>query len=225
MFGGQVKNAWFDIATFADRTVGEEAQKEGLKESCGYLRGLIDECVAELARQDDGVNEDRRKNCRERVVLGGFSQGCAMGVMVVLSQMLEVWGKDGGGQGLPAFVGLSGWLPFRRQIDEVLEGKGLLERKRGLSSVLGDVLGGDEDEWVGEEGLQTKVFLGHGEMDEKMRLLWGEQMRDTLRSLGMDVQWMSYKECGHLWNGRGEMEDLVAFLKGKGFGEKEERIK
>ena len=38
---GQESNAWFNFASFADRTVDEETQIKGLSESVRFLRELV----------------------------------------------------------------------------------------------------------------------------------------------------------------------------------------
>jgi len=45
--------------------------------------------------------------------------------------------------------------------------------------------------------LQTPVFMGHGQADEKVSAKLGEEGTATLRSLGRDVTWNSYEELGH----------------------------
>lgn len=101
VFGGRETCAWFDVHDFSDRTRGEDDQIIGMRESLGYLKGLVKGEVRLL----DGKGG--------KVILGGFSQGCAMGVVGVLSGEFE-------GMGLGGFAGFSGWLPFRQQVDEVM---------------------------------------------------------------------------------------------------------
>ncbi|CZR55818.1 uncharacterized protein PAC_05706 [Phialocephala subalpina] len=109
VFGGRKTNAWFDVHDFSDRTVGEEDQVRGMKESLCYLRELV-KVEVKILEKDDGRGG---RGGRGKVVLGGFSQGCAMGVVGLLSGEFESLGLGG-------FVGFSGWLPFRRQVDEAI---------------------------------------------------------------------------------------------------------
>lgn len=96
---------------FADRTEGEMDQRAGMKESLTYLHGLVEDERALLEEQERGSeNWDEMGKGKGKLILAGFSQGCAMGILGLLSGELKV---DG-------FVGMSGWLPFRRQVDEIL---------------------------------------------------------------------------------------------------------
>lgn len=105
---GKLAHAWFDIHDFSDRTIGEREGVEGLRESAGYLVELV-------AREEEGIlgglegdERDGKGKGRGRVGLLGFSQGCAMGAVLVLAGM--------GGMGFSRFVGMSGWLPFCKQV-------------------------------------------------------------------------------------------------------------
>ncbi|KUJ18975.1 alpha/beta-hydrolase [Mollisia scopiformis] len=137
---GREGHAWFNVHQWGDRTVGEDEQVVGMRESLVYLKGLVEA-------------EEKLVGVRKRIVLGGFSQGSAMGVIAVLSGELG---------GIGGFVGLSGWLPFRRQIDEVMG-----EEKEGLRA---------ESEVVekGERGWK-----------KPWRLMW-----DFVLSCAAKVSWM-----------------------------------
>lgn len=68
-------NVWFDVSTIDDRTVGEDEQIEGLRESSGYLCELISAEIANLEKIGRGGEFGAV----------GFSQGCAIGAWVVLN--------------------------------------------------------------------------------------------------------------------------------------------
>ena len=84
--GGYEMPAWYDILG-AD-LVGRE-DETGLRASMQLVQGLIDEQV-------------RRGIACERIVLGGFSQGCAMALMSGVRYT----------QALAGVFGLSGYLPL-----------------------------------------------------------------------------------------------------------------
>ncbi|KAK6603607.1 phospholipase carboxylesterase [Botrytis cinerea] len=158
VFGGNLTNAWFDIADFSDRTIGEEEQKEGLRESVEYLGELIENVVDNESHDEDG-----------KVFVGGLSQGCAMSVILLLSgelDRLEVLHKIGG------FVGFSGWLPFAKQIAEVAAaGKDWRQKRILVRNWLRCELGlpslqPRDDMLVATEG-DMKIFLAHGTNDTK----------------------------------------------------------
>lgn len=188
VFGGNLTNAWFDIADFSDRTIGEEQQKEGLEESTEYLGGLI----------RDVVNTESHDK-RFRVFVGGLSQGCAMSMILLLSGELDRLGLS---QRLGGFVGFSGWLPFAKQIGEVAAvGKDWREKRilveRWLRCELGlPSLRYRDESAPWEEGM--KIFLAHGTNDEKVKLEWGEEMKGVLETVGYKVEWKLYEGLGHI---------------------------
>jgi phospholipase/carboxylesterase len=84
--GGYVMRAWYDILALGGRG-GEDEQ--GLRASQGLIEGLIDR---EIARGLPAA----------RIVLAGFSQGCAMALLTGLRHRGRLAG----------LVGLSGYLPL-----------------------------------------------------------------------------------------------------------------
>ncbi|TGO35099.1 hypothetical protein BHYA_0170g00110 [Botrytis hyacinthi] len=188
VFGGNLTNAWFDIADFSDRTVGEEQQKEGLRDSVEYLGKLIKDVV------DSESHEDRK------VFIGGLSQGCAMSVILLLSgelDRLEVLRKIGG------FVGFSGWLPFAKQIAEVAAaGKDWRQRRFLVQSWLRRELSlpslQPRDDMMASTEVDMRILLAHGTNDTKVKLEWGEDMRRVLESAGYSVDWKLYEGLGHV---------------------------
>jgi len=81
--------------TASDDEVDEDEDKEGILTSVEYVCALIDEEVKK------GVP-------LERIVLGGFSQGCAISLVTGLSSRYS--GRFGG------LIGLSGYLPLRKRV-------------------------------------------------------------------------------------------------------------
>ncbi|TGO69245.1 hypothetical protein BOTNAR_0013g00170 [Botryotinia narcissicola] len=188
VFGGNLTNAWFDIADFSDRTIGEEQQKEGLKDSVEYLGKLI----------KDVVDNDSHEDCK--AFIGGLSQGCAMSVILLLSgelDRLEVLQKIGG------FVGFSGWLPFAKQIAEVAAaGKDWRQRRILVQSWLRRQLSlpslQSRDDVTISTGGDMNILLAHGTTDTKVKLEWGEDMRRVLETMGYSVEWKLYEGLGHV---------------------------
>ncbi|MCX2561220.1 carboxylesterase [Acetobacter farinalis] len=87
--GGERMPAWYDLLT-ADLSLRED--EPGLRDAQAYLAGLIDQ---EIAR---GIPS-------RRIVIGGFSQGCAMSLMTGLRYPFPLAG----------IAGLSGYLPLAGQ--------------------------------------------------------------------------------------------------------------
>jgi predicted esterase len=83
----------------------DEEDEAGMKSSMTYLVSLINNLV------EQGMPE-------KRIVLGGFSQGCAMTLLTGLTSS-KYAGKLGG------LVGLSGYLPLADRIPALREAAGL----------------------------------------------------------------------------------------------------
>ena len=200
-FNNALMNVWFDVSTIDDRTVGEDEQIEGLRESSGYLCELISAEIANLEKIGRGEGN---------LVLWGFSQGCAIGAWVVLN----------GGRKLGAFVGLSGWLPFRGQVDGVSNGEENQEVRRRrvldfMNSTVPIPFLSDGSTAGKLASFDTPVFLGHGLQDIKVRTQWGTEMRNSFEGLGMDVTWRGYEGLEHWWKTPTEIDDVEEFLRGK----------
>ncbi|KAA8569969.1 hypothetical protein MFRU_005g01270 [Monilinia fructicola] len=205
VFGGNLTHAWFDIADFADRTKGEEQQKEGLKESIEYLGKLIKDVV-------DSESDDEKF----QVFVGGLSQGCAMSMILLLSGQLDELRVS---QKLGGFVGLSGWLPFERQLSGVImQGRDWKEKRALAQCWLRSELGLSLSErWDMPSSSSWKkqditIFLAHGTSDEKVRMEWGENMRRLLEAVGFKVEWKEYEGMGHVTI-PGELVDMTDFIK------------
>jgi predicted esterase len=134
-------NAWYTPTSFTPipvgRSLGDSMSREEHEEdeefnegedeilkSVDYVCGLVDGEV------DRGVK-------LERIVVGGFSQGCAVSLVTALASRYK--GR------LAGVVGLSGYLP---------RGKKIKEERKGFKDVAGR-----------EEGNTMKVFLAHGTKD------------------------------------------------------------
>ncbi|KAL2070417.1 hypothetical protein VTL71DRAFT_13443 [Oculimacula yallundae] len=212
VFGGQETNAWFDIADFGDRTKGEMEMIDGMWESCLYLADLVRNEIEELSGKGDG-----------KVVLAGLSQGSATGIMLLLTGEIHRLGYQ---PGFGGFVGFSGWLPFRRQIEGVISdeyngkldfGGDVAAKRTETTSYIRRLLGlessnsNDERYLPGQNHLDVPVFLGHGELDVKVNYQWGLEMRDTLSHLDMKISFKSYEGLHH-WINEQEIEDVADFL-------------
>jgi predicted esterase len=200
-------NQWFDNVPVAEGKgkMREELQIEGMQDTGEYIRGLIEQEVKQVGNG--------------KVVLGGLSQGCAAGLCVMLGLAGEV-GYLGG------FIGMSGWLPWRTGLEEIL-------RQETVEENDDNPFGTDE---AAEERVEMQavnyfrdvtdlpplslstfshqfppVFLGHGKTDEKVPLALGNEAAATLKRLGMDVEWKEY-DIGHSYMVPDEIDDIVAFL-------------
>ena len=224
-------NQWFDIYSLDDPEQRTDLQVEGLCQTGGFLRRLIDR----EAEAFDDIDDDVRYS---RIIIGGLSQGCAMGIFTFLA------GVGDGGRKLGGFVGMSGWLPMRRQLEDFFHPLSLNdEDNSGIDKF--DIFGRNSNNESGDElppleainhireildlpplppissdakppadYLQSPVFLGHGSADEKVSIKLGEEMADFLTGkLQMDVTWKVYERFGHWYKTPDEIDDIVQFLR------------
>ncbi|KAI9661254.1 MAG: hypothetical protein M1821_009581 [Bathelium mastoideum] len=88
---------WFDHWTLDAPLQMQELQIDGLRESLAFVHELMREEI-------DVVGSGN-------VVLGGLSQGCAAALVSLLT-----WS----GEPIPAVVGMCGWLPFHKMLQDVV---------------------------------------------------------------------------------------------------------
>lgn len=206
-FRRAVINQWFDIASVEDPSYRRDTQVQGLAESAEHVRSII---VWELETIP-----------RENIVLGGLSQGCAMSLAVLLSLEFPLGG----------YFGMSGWLPFRDDILDVVapveeeddpfagdgaDREGELEPLLMAVSLVRDILSVDTVTSSNEKtSLTTPVLLCHGEDDEKVKCRLGGEAAQCLSSLGMQVTWRPYAGLGHWYKIPDEIDDVFEFLQSK----------
>ncbi len=209
---------WFDVASLDDPSDRSHKQLAGLRESFAEILAVVEqECG------DAGIP-------RQNIILGGLSQGCAMALICLIALERPIGG----------FVGMSGWLPFQKEIearapagdgpelDDVVLG-GTDERcsvsagadtekqdhGRSLANSIDyvrELLQLDNVSDGAHTVLSTPVFLGHGEADDKIKVSLGEAAQRTMGRLGFDVQWRAYAGEGHWYRIPDEIDDVVAFV-------------
>jgi len=207
-FGRSILTMWFDIVCLQDPSHRKELQLQGLAESG---RELLDLIRQELETTSIGP---------EKIVLGGLSQGCALSLSVLLCLDHPIGG----------FIGMSGYLPFREDIDEAMaelsdaednpfsHGDDIhddLDPATKASVFERDLLAlPPVDEVDSEKTAQsTPIFLGHGGADEKVPCSLGEAMARTMQTAGYTVRWKYYQDHGHWYKIPDEIDDVVEFLR------------
>ncbi|OBT72650.1 hypothetical protein VF21_08345 [Pseudogymnoascus sp. 05NY08] len=189
--------AWFEAHSLTDITSRQELQEPGIVEAVGYLSSVLDD---EIERMGGDAG---------KVVLGGISQGAAVGMWTLLCGEKR--------ESLGGFVGASTWLPFAGHIEEYV-GKGG-ENSPGryfVESMMSHLkhLVARPREFRGV--LNTPVFLGHGIDDEMVDIELGRQARKVLEQLGMEVEGKEYQGAeldGHWVKVPEEMDDIARFLR------------
>lgn len=112
---------WFHVAALKNTSYRSDLQLDGMQQSAKQIRSII-----HLEIVTYGIPP-------RNICLGGLSQGYAMSVAVLLSLEYPLGG----------FVGMSGWLPFRKEADDLIkEGR---NRSRGTSGSSVDAGGSKAD--------------------------------------------------------------------------------
>jgi len=168
---------WFDIYSLNNPSEREGLQVEGLRVSVEFVLGLFEDEV-----QIVGAG---------RLVLGGISQGCATSLHALLAGRYRLGG----------YFGISGWIPFKAQIDGVVKDASKSRLNSHVFEFYQTTLGlespGSIPENVADLKLQTPMFLCHGADDEYVDVSPGRQIRTVLERMGMTVTWREYEKCGH----------------------------
>jgi predicted esterase len=204
---------WFDMHPLDQYLpeYKEHVQLKGLSESAEYVHALLEDAVTEVGAKN--------------VVLMGLSQGCAVGLVSLL-----LWKREK----LGGFVGMCGWLPLRKNMNEAL---GEVEGT-GDSDDIFAVDGNNEEktklehatDWLREEIefpfpstttsgeissiCETPVFLGNGTEDQKVPCELGALATDFLKDLNINVMHEEYPSLGH-WYSDDMLRDIVEWLKTK----------
>lgn len=181
----RVMSQWFDIWDHLNLGERETLQRGGLAESVARVRGIVADEAARLGGR------------YERIVLMGISQGGATSAHTLLN--LAFPRDHRGPKRLGALVGVSCRMPF--------PGRTLAETR----GVLGPLEGVDPGE---DEAIRnTPVMLQHCRDDPTVLFNTGEQLRDTLRGFGAEVEWREYPVGGHWFKSPQGMDDLMAFFR------------
>jgi predicted esterase len=207
-FGRAVINQWFEVSDLQDPSHMKERMLDGLSESAAAIMELV-------RRESAAVGGGN-------VVLGGLSQGMATGLSALLCLDRPIGG----------FVGMSGYLPFMEDIEEAIndESDGDDEDnpfatddqdeqkvddptvraamfERDLLCIPAPEVGGKETTAAG-----TPIFLGHGELDDRVVPRRAEEAARVMRAAGFDVELRMYEGLGHWYKIPDEIEDLMEFL-------------
>ncbi|KAL8668458.1 MAG: hypothetical protein Q9168_006913 [Polycauliona sp. 1 TL-2023] len=170
---------WFDIYSLTDPSTQEELQVKGLRDSVSHILDIISREIESSVQPSN-------------IFLMGISQGCATAIHALLAGRYRLGG----------FVGVAGWLPFRRQI---MDGESL--RELGLMDVN-----------VTQATGRTPALLCHCKDDDVVDVEMGRQLRDALEieGLNVDVTFKEFATGGH-WIPEPEGFDaIVSFLRDRG---------
>ena len=211
-FGRAMLTQWFDIASLDDPSLRSHTQIQGLEESYKEIMEILNEEIQIIGSKN--------------IVFGGLSQGCAMSLICLLTL----------GFSLGAFVGMSGWLPFQHEFEDIMQGGNERDGEDDDNPFGSDDESEDdhntrdpvtnvircaqelvsledvENASIDKSSIGTPIFIGHGDKDEKIKPALGKNICDVLQKIGFAVSWKSYNE-GHWYKIPEEIDDIVEFLK------------
>ncbi|KAF2099996.1 acyl-protein thioesterase 1 [Rhizodiscina lignyota] len=145
--------------------------EDGLMRSLRSIEAMIDDVVA-------------KGTPAERVILGGFSQGCAMTLLVGL---MSKWTEKLGG-----LAGLSGFIPLAGKIKQLRE----------------------ENNLPGKVEKQVPMFIARGTKDMLIPKRYWRICMETLKDIGIDdttIESHEYEGMAHSASGA-ELRDLCTWL-------------
>lgn len=191
-----------------------------MRDSVEYIHGLVREEIRVLGGD------------ASKLVLAGFSQGCAMALTSFL-----LWEGDAFG----AIVGMSGFMPLNSHMTELLEGAGLDDGDSADGFVFGSDSSSDPDEPLDQDSgadtpirqaikalkeevelpdsasasplsfLETPVFLGHGTEDPEVEYRHGHLSANLLEKMGINAQFHTYEKLQHCLS-TDMLTDVASFL-------------
>jgi len=206
IFNRTPMHQWLDNWSLQTPAEREEFLFNGLRESTIFIHGLLEAEIAAVGA--------------EHVLLWGLSQGCAASLVASL-----LWQ----GEGYAAVIGMCGWLPLRKQIEDAVF-------QTEVDGKADDPFGQDDEDSAGHtvpdinmvveylrEEIQMPsdlsssklsdmpVFLGHGTEDEKVPLALGREAAELLRKLDVGAESKEYEGLGHWYSGE-MLCDIVNFI-------------
>ena len=141
------------------------------------------------------IEEELQLVPASHIILGGISQGFAVAIQTLLSRKETFAG----------FIGMSGGVPFKTQLQQASTNPTL-----ALVSFYRQILG--IQALTSSDTFKTPICISHSVDDCTVDVQLGKDAADTLRALGMRVQYHEHEDGEHwLQEPRGH-DDLSRFL-------------
>lgn len=178
-----------------------------IKDSIEYVHGLVRDEIQKVEGKSS------------RIVLGGFSQGCAMALMSLL-----LWD----GEALGGLLGLSGFMPFTSLLlailededagsdgDEVFESANNKDDTSAMQRALTQ-LSSETDMPASQRPssscISTPVFMAHGEQDREVDIEQARKVCTLLQLMGVSVTFNKYPGLTHALSAA-VLKDTLHFVK------------
>jgi len=227
-------NQWFDNYSLEDPAQRLDLQYDGLRETSAFVHALI-RAEAKAVGLRKVILGGLSQGCAMSLHIS----------LNYDPSEVERASDEGGPPSLGGYIGMSGWLPFAENIssaavpakedgqdaddtdpfgsadcpdddegvDDSVQARQL--RAANFARDIVDLDPLDKDEQPVPSFASVPYLLGHGTADEKVSVRLGEQARDVLLQLGLDVTWRAYQEFGHWYKEPDEIDDIVKFLREK----------
>lgn len=183
-FWQEEQTEWFDIWSLDRPDERQDLQIGGLVESIHHVRGIMDDEIRSGTAPGD-------------IFLAGISQAYAIALHILLSQPHRLSG----------LIGLSGWLPFSKDLTAIDAQDPIPEIRQFYAEKL--AIGAHH---TSPETLLTPISAAHCEDDNVVEIRHGVRARDTPRKLGFNVEWKAYSGGGHWINETAGLDDIVTFI-------------
>ncbi|KAL8886572.1 MAG: hypothetical protein Q9192_006463 [Flavoplaca navasiana] len=177
---------WFDIYSLTDPSTQKELQVEGLRDSVKHILDIISKELEFVPASN--------------IILLGISQGCATAIHALLAGQHQLGG----------FIGIAGWLPFRKQVDNQAALSEFYSETLGLPITRASQI---------QTTATTPALLCHCADDDIIDVELGHQLRDTLTAsdLNIDVTFTEFASGGHWISAPHGFDAIVDFLRNRGF--------
>ncbi|KAF7560124.1 hypothetical protein G7046_g4035 [Stylonectria norvegica] len=196
--------SWFEAYSLSDITAKQKLQMDGIRESVDCIQGILNEEIIKLGGK------------HKHLVLGGISQGAAVGLWTLLCQPNTA-------TNLGAFFGSSTWIPFSGNIERTVPSL--------LKGV--EVVGSDGETLIFDSFVEmmmaprleslrrgpttpsTPVLMGHGVDDAYVDIELGRRAAAILTQVGYDVDSREYsgaEQEGHWFKVPQQMDHVSEFL-------------
>ncbi|KAI1276025.1 lysophospholipase II [Xylaria sp. FL0933] len=139
------------------------------------------------------IKEEEMLVPRERIFLAGISQGFATAIAVFFAAAPKRFA---------GLIGLCSWMPAALRAEDFQR---------------------FEDASDGKSSRSTPIFLGHSVDDEVVPIKNGRDLRDTLQSRRLQVEWREYEDGGHWVNEPQGVDDIARFINSRMLDKSSER--
>lgn len=189
--------AWFEAHSLTDISARQEFQVSGIRDAVRYVGALVEDEIRLLNGHS------------EKLVLGGISQGAAVGLWTLLCSPPELT--------LGGFFASSTWLPFATDIEQLVTPRQEAAVKNANFEALVQALrpASLEPRPSRHPLSSTRMLMGHGSDDAYVDVSLGRHAARIFSEFGASVEGKEYtgaEDEGHWFKVPEQMDDIHRFL-------------